>query len=54
MSEKEQVLTVEKMMSLPEKDQRFLLGFVAGMVSRQERDEEEKCCGKCTESKEEK
>ena len=52
MSEREQELTVEKMMQLPEKDQRFLLGFVAGMVSKQERKEE--CCGKCGECKEEK
>lgn len=40
MSEKEQVITVEKMMQLPEKDRLFMLGFVAGMVSRQEQEGE--------------
>ena len=45
MSERAQELAVEKMMQLPEKDQRFLLGFVAGMVSRQERQERQERAG---------
>lgn len=41
-----EMLTEPDCVFSPEKDQRFLLGFVAGMVSKQER-KEETCCGKC-------
>ena len=53
MSVTEQEKLIEDMAKLEEKGQTYLLGVMAGLVAMQER-QGEKCCGKCTESKEEK
>lgn len=48
MSEAEKAMVIERMAQLPENDRTFIMGVLAGLAVKQER-QGEKCCGKCSE-----